>query len=126
HPENGDRGLRPPFPTGFSPRPALNNDQTAAFNAIQTTPGFRTLLLHGVTGSGKTEIYIRSAEHFLGAGKTSLILVPEIGLTPQLTNRFTERFPGLTAVLHSSLTRRQRIDEWLRIYWGEAPIVIGA
>jgi primosomal protein N' (replication factor Y) len=78
-----------------------------------------------VTGSGKTEIYMRAAEHFLASGKTSLILVPEIGLTPQLTNRFAERFPGHTAVLHSSLTKRQRIDEWLRIYNGEAPIVIG-
>jgi primosomal protein N' (replication factor Y) len=52
-------------------------------------------------------------------------MVPEIGLTPQLTDRFTERFPGKTAILHSSLTRRQRIDEWLRIYRGEATIVIG-
>src|SRR6267142_2044245 len=66
-----------------------------------------------------------SPRPFLTAGKTSLILVPEIGLTPQLTRRFAERFPGRTAVLHSSLTRRQRIDEWLRIYNGAVPIVIG-
>jgi primosomal protein N' (replication factor Y) len=78
-----------------------------------------------VTGSGKTEIYMRAAEHFLAAGKSSLILVPEIGLTPQLTDRFAERFPGKTAVLHSALTARRRIDEWIRIYRGEAPIVIG-
>jgi primosomal protein N' (replication factor Y) len=83
------------------------------------------MLLHGVTGSGKTEIYIRAAQHFLERGKTSLILVPEIGLTPQLTERFTRRFPGLTAVIHSSLTKKQRIDEWLRIFQGDAPIVIG-
>ncbi|MBI2149890.1 MAG: primosomal protein N' [Acidobacteria bacterium] len=75
---------------------------------------------------GKTEIYMRAAEHFLAAGKTSLILVPEIGLTPQLTGRFAERFPGRTAILHSALTKRQRIDEWLRIHRGEAPVVIGA
>jgi primosomal protein N' (replication factor Y) len=68
---------------------------------------------------------MRAAEHCLAAGKSSLILVPEIGLTPQLTDRFAERFPGKTAVLHSSLTKRQRIDEWLRIYNGEAPVVIG-
>ena len=68
---------------------------------------------------------MRAAEHFLAAGKTSLILVPEIGLTPQLTDRFAARFPGKTAILHSSLTKRQRIDEWLRIFGGEAPIVIG-
>src|SRR5205823_13054484 len=74
---------------------------------------------------GKTEIYMQAAEHFLASGKTSLILVPEIGLTPQLTDRFASRFPDQTAILHSSLTRRQRIDEWLRIYRGELPIVIG-
>src|SRR5207248_6685476 len=80
---------------------------------------------HGVTGSGKTATYMQAVEHFLAAGKTSLILVPEIGLTPQLTDRFASRFPDQTAILHSSLTRRQRIDEWLRIYRGEVPIVIG-
>jgi primosomal protein N' (replication factor Y) len=105
--------------------PILTDDQSRAFDAIRHARGFHTVLLHGVTGSGKTEIYMRAAEHFLASGKTSLILVPEIGLTPQLTNRFAERFPGHTAVLHSSLTKRQRIDEWLRIYNGEAPIVIG-
>jgi primosomal protein N' (replication factor Y) (superfamily II helicase) len=103
----------------------LTSDQQRALAAIQNGNSFRTLLLHGVTGSGKTEIYMRAAEHFLAAGQSSLILVPEIGLTPQLTERFSQRFPGKTAVLHSSLTKRQRIDEWLRIYAGEAPIVIG-
>jgi primosomal protein N' (replication factor Y) (superfamily II helicase) len=105
--------------------PALTSDQARALAAIEETRGFQPLLLHGVTGSGKTEIYMRAAGHFLEAGKTSLILVPEIGLTPQLTERFAERFPGQTAVIHSSLTKRQRIDEWLRIYRGEATIVIG-
>ncbi|HYR89809.1 MAG TPA: primosomal protein N' [Terriglobia bacterium] len=127
-----ERGLKPATTfgnnnvvAGFSPRPILTQDQIAACTAIQSARGFHTILLHGITGSGKTEIYMRAAEHCLSAGKTSLILVPEIGLTPQLTNRFAERFPGRTAVLHSSLTRRQRIDEWLRIYNGEIPIVIG-
>jgi primosomal protein N' (replication factor Y) (superfamily II helicase) len=112
---------------GFSPCSSLTltNDQARTFEAIRNGRGFHTTLLHGVTGSGKTEIYMRAADHFLSAGKTSLILVPEIGLTPQLTARFAARFPGRTAVLHSSLTKRQRIDEWLRIYTGEAPIVIG-
>lgn len=104
---------------------SLTEGQIHAFNRIRTPSGFHTVLLHGVTGSGKTEIYIRAAEHFLAAGKTSLILVPEIGLTPQLTDRFAEHFSGQTAVLHSSLTKRQRIDEWLRIFHGETPIVIG-
>jgi primosomal protein N' (replication factor Y) len=110
---------------GFSPRPTLTSDQSRALAAITQARDFHPILLHGVTGSGKTEVYMRAAEHFLRAGKTSLILVPEIGLTPQLTDRFAARFPAKTAVLHSSLTKRQRIDEWLRIYNGEAPIVIG-
>jgi primosomal protein N' (replication factor Y) (superfamily II helicase) len=111
----------------FSPRSEVNltTDQLTALFAIQETPGFHTILLHGVTGSGKTEVYLRAVEYYLAQGKPSLILVPEIGLTPQLTERFSGRFPGMTAILHSSLTKRQRIDEWLRIRSGAAPIVIG-
>ncbi|OLD70293.1 MAG: primosomal protein N', partial [Ignavibacteria bacterium 13_1_40CM_2_61_4] len=103
----------------------LTSDQTKALSAIKSGSGFHPILLHGITGSGKTEIYMQAVEHLLHAGKTSLILVPEIGLTPQLTDRFAERFPNQIAILHSSLTKRQRIDEWLRIYRGEVPIVIG-
>jgi len=105
--------------------PKLTVDQLRALETVTKAPGFRPILLHGVTGSGKTEIYMQAVEHFLAAGKTSLILVPEIGLTPQLTDQFATRFPNQIAILHSSLTRRQRIDEWLRIYRGEVPIVIG-
>jgi primosomal protein N' (replication factor Y) (superfamily II helicase) len=119
----GDEGAAPSSP-GSRP-PVLTPEQSNAFDVIRNADGFQAVLLHGVTGSGKTEVYIRAAEHFLAAGKSSLILVPEIGLTPQLTHRFSERFPGKTAILHSSLTKRQRIDEWLRINAGEAPIVIG-
>src|SRR5215510_5114539 len=103
----------------------LTSDQTTAFEAIRNGHGFQTLLLHGVTGSGKTEVYMRAAEHFVAAGKSSLILIPEIALTPQLTDRFSQRFPRRIAILHSSLSKRQRIDEWLRIYRGETPIVMG-
>ena len=112
-------------PDVSKPALLLTPEQAGALDAIRNAEGFRTFLLHGVTGSGKTEIYLRAAEHFLAAGKSSLVLVPEIGLTPQLTDRFSERFPGKTAVLHSSLTKRQRIDEWLRIDSGDAPVVIG-
>ena len=105
--------------------PILTDNQTRALDAITNQHRFQPILLHGVTGSGKTEIYMRAAEHFLAAGRTALILVPEIGLTPQLTERFADRFPEKIAILHSSLTKRQRIDEWLRIYAGEASIVIG-
>src|SRR5204862_2422728 len=108
-----------------APRPSLTAEQSRAFDAITSSHGFFPVLLHGITGSGKTEIYMRAAEHFLATGKASLILVPEIGLTPQVTDRFASRFPGKTALLHSSLTKRQRIDEWLRVYGGETPIVVG-
>jgi primosomal protein N' (replication factor Y) len=123
-----DGGLRPStraVPATTGPRPLLTSDQNRAVEAIDAATGFHTVLLHGVTGSGKTEVYMRAAERFLAAGKSSLILVPEIGLTPQVTDRVSERFPGKTAILHSSLTKRQRIDEWLRIRAGEAPIVVG-
>ncbi len=105
--------------------PSLTADQARVLNLIEQSNGFHAILLHGVTGSGKTEVYLRAVESFLARGKTALVLVPEIGLTPQLTERFAERFPGRTAVLHSSLTKRRRIDDWLRIYHGEAPVVIG-
>src|SRR6516164_1020199 len=94
-PKHVERGLTvsgpPPATTsrsnvvaGFSPRPTLTSDQSRALQTIIGAPDFHPILLHGVTGSGKTEIYMRAAEHFLATGKTSLILVPEIGLTPQL------------------------------------------
>ena len=103
----------------------LTDDQARAFKQIIEGDGFKTVLLHGVTGSGKTEIYLRVVEHYLRIGRTALILAPEIGLTPQLRERFTDRFGSRLAILHSSLTRKQRIDEWLRIYRGQAPIVVG-
>src|SRR5688572_4141087 len=103
----------------------LTTEQLTALYAIEKAEGFSTILLHGVTGSGKTEIYIQAADYALSRGHTCLVLVPEIGLTPQLTERFESRFPGRVAVLHSSLTRKQRIEEWLRILHGRAPIVVG-
>jgi primosomal protein N' (replication factor Y) len=130
-PKHVERGLKPATTfdrdvvAGFSSRPTLTSDQSRALQTIIGARDFHPILLHGVTGSGKTEVYMRAAEHFLSSGKTSLILVPEIGLTPQLMGRFVERFHGKTAILHSSLTKRQRIDEWLRIYAGNATIVIG-
>jgi primosomal protein N' (replication factor Y) len=103
----------------------LTTEQLTALYTIEKAQGFSTLLLHGVTGSGKTEIYIQAADIALSRGNSCLILVPEIGLTPQLTERFAARFPGRVAVLHSSLTRKQRIEEWLRILHGRAPVVVG-
>ena len=85
----------------------------------------KVYLLHGVTGSGKTEIYLELIEDVIRSGKQALVLVPEISLTPQLVHRFSERFTRI-AVLHSGLSDGERYDEWRKILKGEADIVIGA
>lgn len=87
---------------------------------------FRPCLLHGVTGSGKTEIYLNLIGNALSAGRTALTLVPEIALTPQLAGRFHARFPGKVAVLHSGLTGRERRESWAAIKEGRLEIVVGA
>jgi primosomal protein N' (replication factor Y) (superfamily II helicase) len=83
------------------------------------------VLLHGVTGSGKTEVYLRAVEEVLGRGRTAIVLVPEIGLTPQTAGRFVERFGDTVAVLHSQLTVRERFDEWSRLRRGDARVAVG-
>ena len=88
--------------------------------------GKRYFLLHGVTGSGKTEVYMAMVEETLKLGKTAIILVPEIALTPQMTKWFQSRFGERTAVIHSRLTDGQRFDEWRRIRMGLASVVVGA
>ena len=85
-----------------------------------------TYLLYGVTGSGKTEVYMELIEKCINDGKTSIVLVPEISLTPQMVNRFRARFGDRIAALHSALSDGEKYDEWRRIYRGEASIVIGA
>jgi len=111
------------------PRPELTEAQAAATAAIaaaigEADPG--TTLLHGVTGSGKTEVYLRAAEQVLGAGRQALVLVPEINLTPQLIDRFTRRFAGRRIVaLHSGLTPAQRLRSWLAAQLGLADLVLG-
>ncbi len=85
----------------------------------------RRLLLHGVTGSGKTEVYMRAAAAALEAGRTAIVLVPEIALTPQTAGRFVERFGDTVAVLHSALTARERYDEWARLRSGQARVCVG-
>ena len=82
--------------------------------------------LKGVTGSGKTEVYIRAIAHARSIGKTALMLVPELSLTPQIIRRFRQRFIGDIAILHSRLSEGERYDEWRRVHRGEAGIVIGA
>ena len=86
----------------------------------------KTFLLYGVTGSGKTEVYMEIIEHYLNLGKSSIVLVPEISLTPQMVERFQSRFGEKIAALHSGLSDGEKYDEWRRIYRGEVSIVIGA
>ena len=85
----------------------------------------RHLLLHGVTGSGKTEVYLRAVAAALQRGGSAIVLVPEIALTPQTAGRFVERFGDTVAVLHSRLTARERFDEWARLRCGEARVCVG-
>jgi len=94
-------------------------------STILTTKKPEIFLLHGVTGSGKTEIYLRALEQAIALGKKAIVLVPEIALTPQTVARFAARFPGRIAVLHSKLTMGEHFDEWWRIKQGEFDVVIG-
>jgi len=90
------------------------------------TGTFGVFLLHGVTGSGKTEVYLHAISSLTGTGKGAIVLVPEIALTPQLLNRFRGRFGDQVAVLHSGLTDRERADEYRRIQAGQVKVAIGA
>ena len=107
---------------------ALNADQQAVLAAVSaavTTGGFKPFLLHGVTGSGKTEIYLHAIAQVVAQGREALVLVPEISLTPQTIHRFSGRFPNV-AVLHSHLSEAERGHHWRRIVRGESQVVIGA
>ncbi len=113
---------------GILPDPPLMNSQQQALDQIKSAldgEGGR-FLLHGVTGSGKTEVYIRAIRETLKSGRTAIVLVPEISLTPQMVDWFRKRFGGDAAVLHSRLSAGERFDEWRRIRSGEAKVVIGA
>jgi primosomal protein N' (replication factor Y) len=112
---------------------ALNSEQATALQAvceaIDAAGKAKPVLLHGVTGSGKTEVYLQGLRHALDGGKTALVLVPEISLTPQAVERFKSRFASIQAhiaVLHSHLSEGERHDEWHKIHSGGARIVIGA
>jgi primosomal protein N' (replication factor Y) len=102
---------------------AAQRDAVATVGA--TLGGFASFLLDGVTGSGKTEVYLQIIRQVIAAGRQALVLVPEIGLTPQLVNRFAERFGHTLAVMHSGLSDRERLQAWLLARNGLAPIVIG-
>jgi primosomal protein N' (replication factor Y) len=106
----------------------LTADQAGALSSIRAAMDVREyaeLLLHGVTGSGKTEVYLGAAGTAIEAGRGVIVMVPEIALTPQVVTRFTARFGERVAVLHSKLTPGQRRDEWTRLRAGEADICVG-
>lgn len=108
---------------------ALTDEQQAALTSIVDAlcrKQYHAFLLHGVTGSGKTEVYLRAIAHCLRQGRTAIVLVPEISLTPQMVHRFRLRFGEQVAVLHSALSGGERFDEWRRIQEGRARVVIGA
>ena len=119
------QALPRPVATGLTTAPpGLNDEQLAAVAAI--TQADRPVLLHGVTGSGKTEVYLHAAADTLQRGRQALVLVPEINLTPQLEARFAARFPGHVMVsLHSGLTPAQRLRHWLLAHLGLADLVLG-
>jgi primosomal protein N' (replication factor Y) len=122
-----------PQPVGPEAPPRLTPDQAAAWQVIergmqeQANDGYQSFvaLLHGVTGSGKTELYLRAVQATLAAGRRAIVLVPEISLTPQTVRRFEARFPGRVAVMHSQLSLGQRYAVWDRVRRGDADVVIG-
>jgi len=109
--------------------PKLTPDQQAAWEHIAEDlahPAGQPFLLHGVTGSGKTEIYLRAVQQVLNQGRSAIVLVPEIALTPQTIRRFGARFPTTIAVMHSHLSPGERYDQWHRLRAGELRLVVGS
>ena len=110
--------------------PAISptEDQKKALDLIKKNlerGQFETILLYGITGSGKTEVYLQSIAYALSRGKSSIVLVPEIALTPQMIERFKERFSDHLSIFHSRLSIKERNKEWERLSLGEAEIVLG-
>ena len=104
----------------------LNSEQKNVINQIINDKEITPYLLHGVTGSGKTEVYMNVIEHYINLNKTAIVLVPEISLTPQLVEIFKARFKNSVAILHSGLSNGEKYDEWRKIERKEVSIVIGA
>ena len=122
--DSGDSGEQTQWDT-LSLTPAQQNAQSEVENALKKGE-FRIFLLHGVTGSGKTEVYLRAARYAVSQDKSALFLVPEIALTQQLVAQVRQRFGGSVAVLHSAMTDKERWDEWKRIARQEIAVVVGA
>lgn len=107
------------------PAKSLTTDQARALASLQQIQGYGEALLHGVTGSGKTEVYLQAIAPTLQAQKSALVLVPEIGLTPQLTDRFRSRFGDKVLVYHSGLSDGERYDTWRQMLTGQPQVIIG-
>ena len=119
-----ERVNRTPFVERLSEKKiSLNYMQENAINTIKEN---KTYLLHGVTGSGKTEVYMNLISRVLKEGKTAIMLVPEISLTPQVLSHFKSRFGDEVALLHSGLSAGEKFDEWKRLFDGEAKVAVGA
>ena len=127
--------IRDPL-AGYTPLPMAppqltseqrNTLQTIIYEieAAKNGKRLKPFLLHGVTGSGKTEIYLEAVKYVLEKGKGAIILIPEISLTPQTVHRFTSRFPGKVGIIHSRLSEGERFDTWRRARSGDLPIIIG-
>ena len=126
--------VEPGVPAGVAPTNPAPDELTVAqqevaasiTGALEDTSLLpRSFLLHGVTGSGKTEVYLRAIAHAVAQGKQAIYLVPEISLTPQTVGIVSDRFPGRVAVLHHRLTERQRFEQWWSIRDGEADVIVG-
>ena len=115
-----------PLAESISPPPELNSDQQYAIEKILSKVNqFQAYVLEGVTGSGKTEVYLQIIQAVLQQGKQALVLVPEIGLTPQLLNRFLQRLDCRIAIMHSGLNDEERLQAWLNTQAGNAEVIIG-
>ncbi len=122
--ENQKQKLRKPLSINIDDKKIILNKMQS--NAVEEIKDNKTYLLHGVTGSGKTEVYMHLISRCLNNGKNAIMLVPEISLTPQILANFKARFGDEVAILHSGLSAGERFDEWRRLYSGEAKIAIGA
>jgi primosomal protein N' (replication factor Y) (superfamily II helicase) len=111
-----------------SPLPLTKAQQEVISPIIQKVDenSHEVFLLHGVTGSGKTEIYLQSIQRVIDKGKEAIVLVPEISLTPQMVKRFKSRFGSMVAVMHSGLSAGEKYDEWRKVQRGEVKVVVGA
>ncbi len=119
------RRFLPPDETPFEGGPPLTEGQARVMKALETDPEGDVVLLQGVTGSGKTEIYIRQVQAALERGRGAIVMVPEIGLTPQLEARFKDRLGERVVTLHSGLSARQRLDRWSELRHGHRSVALG-